>query len=160
MNNLQILQNKAAKIVLDRPYFSSATDALNTLGWTTLEQRRLHHRCLFVFKCLNNNTSHGFELLANREIHHYNTRYKDNLRPPKVSRNWGKQRLAYQAITDWNNLDRKIKLSTSISTLKSYKFLNIFHSYVVYACLPCKIVYLVQDLSENHFVRKLPENKY
>jgi hypothetical protein len=39
MNNLQILQNKAAKIVLDRPIFSSATDAL-----------------------------HGFELLANREI--------------------------------------------------------------------------------------------
>ena len=69
MNNLQILQNKAAKIVLDRPYFSSATDALNTLGWTTLEQRRLYHRCLFVFKCLNNHTSHGFELLANREIH-------------------------------------------------------------------------------------------
>jgi hypothetical protein len=61
--------------------------------------------------CLNNHTSHRFELLANREIHNYNTRYKDNLRPPKVSRNWGKQRLAYQAITDWNNLDRKIKLS-------------------------------------------------
>ena len=33
------------------------------------------------------------------------------LRPPEVSRNWGKQRLAYQAITDWNNLNRKIKLS-------------------------------------------------
>ena len=28
------------------------------------------------------------------------------------------------------------------------------------ALLPCKIVYLVQDLSENHFVRKLPEIKY
>jgi hypothetical protein len=45
MNNLQILQNKAAKIVLDRPFFSSAADALNTLGWTTLEQRQ--RRCLF-----------------------------------------------------------------------------------------------------------------
>jgi hypothetical protein len=66
-----------------------------------------------------------FELLANREIHNYNTRYKDNLRPPKVSRNWGKQRLAYQAITDWNNLDRKIKLSTSISTFKRNFFSNL-----------------------------------
>jgi hypothetical protein len=35
--------------------------------------------------------------------------------------NW----LAYQAITDWNNLDRKIKLSTSISTFKR-NFLAIF----------------------------------
>jgi hypothetical protein len=48
------------------------------------QKHRLYHRCLFVFKCLNNHTSHGFELLANREIHNYNTRYKDNLRPPKV----------------------------------------------------------------------------
>ena len=95
MNNLQILQNKAAKIVLDRPYFSSATD-------------HIFHR-----------------QQTNREIHNYNTRYKDNLRPPKVSRNWGKQRLAYQAITDWNNLDRKIKLSTSISTFKRNFFSNL-----------------------------------
>ena len=113
MNNLQILQNKAAKIVLDRPLpFSSATDVLSTFrldhSWETY---RLYYRCLFVFMCLNNHTSHRFELLANREIHNYNTRYKDNFSPPKVSRNWEKQRLAYQAITDWNNLDRKIKLS-------------------------------------------------
>jgi hypothetical protein len=49
----------------------------------------------------------------------------------------------------------------AIFELSLVYFLNIFHSYVVYACLPCKFVYyLVQDLSENHFVRKLPENKY
>jgi hypothetical protein len=63
---------------------------------------------------------------VNREIHHYNMWYKDNLRPPKVSRNWGKQRLVYQAITDWNNLDRKIKLSTSISTFKRNFFSNLW----------------------------------
>ena len=28
MNNLQVLQNKAAKLVLDKPLYSSATDAL------------------------------------------------------------------------------------------------------------------------------------
>jgi hypothetical protein len=57
--------------------------------------------------------------LANREyITIQYAIYKDNLRPPKVSRNWGKQRLAYQAITDWNNLDRNIKLSSSISSFK------------------------------------------
>ena len=29
MNNLQLLQNKTAKLVLDKPLYSSATDALN-----------------------------------------------------------------------------------------------------------------------------------
>ena len=31
MSTLQVLQNKAAKIILDRPLYSSASDALKTL---------------------------------------------------------------------------------------------------------------------------------
>ena len=33
MNDLQIMQNKAAKIILDKPLYSSATDALTTLNY-------------------------------------------------------------------------------------------------------------------------------
>jgi hypothetical protein len=68
---------------------------------------------------------HCYNLLTSL-LPNYNTRYKENLRPPKVSRNWGKQRLVYQAITDWNNLDRKIKLSTSISTFRRNFFSNLW----------------------------------
>ena len=49
MNNLQVLQNKAAKLVLDKPLYSSATDALDQLGWLNLKQRRHFHRCLYVY---------------------------------------------------------------------------------------------------------------
>jgi hypothetical protein len=59
-------------------------------------------------------------------LHNYNTRYKDNLRPPKVSRNWGKKRLAYQAVTDWNNLDRNIKLSVVFLHLGETFFSNFW----------------------------------
>ena len=54
MAKLQILQNKAAKLILDRPWFSSATSALHELGWKPLSNRRFYHCCLYVFKCLNN----------------------------------------------------------------------------------------------------------
>ena len=47
MNNLQLLQNKAAKTILDRPFYSSATDTLEALGWLTLMKRRSFHRCLY-----------------------------------------------------------------------------------------------------------------
>ena len=47
MNDIQVLQNKAAKIILDRPLYSSATDTLVTLKWLNLEQRRFYHRCIF-----------------------------------------------------------------------------------------------------------------
>ena len=32
MSSLQTLQNKAAKLILDRPLYSSASDALTTLN--------------------------------------------------------------------------------------------------------------------------------
>ena len=47
MKNLQVLQNKAATLVLDKPLYSSVTDALNQLGWFNLKQRRHFHRSLF-----------------------------------------------------------------------------------------------------------------
>ena len=35
MHDLQILQNKAAKVILDWSNYASSTDALKTLGWPT-----------------------------------------------------------------------------------------------------------------------------
>ena len=40
MNNLE-LQNNVNKTILDRSFHSSATDALEALGWLTLEKLRL-----------------------------------------------------------------------------------------------------------------------
>ena len=53
MNQLQVLQNKAAKIILDMPMRSSAAEALNELGWKSLEQIRLLHRLTMAFKYLH-----------------------------------------------------------------------------------------------------------
>ena len=39
MSSLQILQSKAAKIVLDRYLYSSASHVLATLKWVTLDKR-------------------------------------------------------------------------------------------------------------------------
>lgn len=52
MNNVQLLQNKAAKIILDRPIHSSSSEALATMKWITLEKRRFYHRCLYIYKCV------------------------------------------------------------------------------------------------------------
>ena len=43
MNDLQIQQNKAAKIILDNARYSSATDALEIFKWKRLDQRRHMH---------------------------------------------------------------------------------------------------------------------
>ena len=125
MNNLQVLQNKAAKLVLNKPLYSSATDALSQLGWLNLNQRRHFHRCLYVYKCVNGITSHKLELSRNSDVHRYNTRSKDHLRLPTVKRNWGKQRTCYHAFKDWNALDSDLKNSDTICQFKSNFFKSI-----------------------------------
>ena len=51
---LQVLQNKVAKIILDRPLYSSSTRALDTLKWVPLENWHFQRRCIYyVYKCLN-----------------------------------------------------------------------------------------------------------
>jgi hypothetical protein len=47
------MQNKAAKVILGLPIMYSATEALQNLQWTPLLERRRRHRCVAVYKCLN-----------------------------------------------------------------------------------------------------------
>lgn len=97
---MQVLQNKAAKIVLNRPRYSSATDALVTLKWLKREQRRLYHRCLYIYKRIHGLIDHLVEVLTNRDVHDYNTRNIDMLKLPHATKNWGKQRERYHSLKD------------------------------------------------------------
>ena len=49
--NLQRLQNRAAHIVQGR---ATTEEALQMLGWLNLETPRIMHKCILVYKCLNN----------------------------------------------------------------------------------------------------------
>ena len=63
MDHLQVLQNRAAKMILGKELHSSATQALKELNWVTLAKKRTIDRCIFVYKCLNNLINHDFGFL-------------------------------------------------------------------------------------------------
>ena len=104
MNSLQILQNKAAKLVLDAPPLSSSTEALKTLNWTPLGIRRQKHRCIFIFKCYDVLIDSDFKLTRNNSVHNYYTRTNSDLHLPKAKTNWGKQEIIYHIIYLHNNV--------------------------------------------------------
>ena len=52
IDSIQVLQNKAAKLVLDRETHSSSTQALSDLNWMNLSTRRLTQWCFFVHNLL------------------------------------------------------------------------------------------------------------
>ena len=92
MHDLQVLQNKAAKVILDLPNYALSADALKTLGWPTLFQERLVHRYINTFKYIHVLVDHNFNILRNSDIHSYNTRRRTDFRLPLSKRNYGKQR--------------------------------------------------------------------
>ena len=128
MTSLQVLHNKAAKIIFDRPLYSSATHALATLKWVPLEKRRFQRRCIYVYKCLNGLVEHDMNFIRQQEQHDYNTRTKLNLRLPSVKRNWGKQQTAFHAIKDFNSLSQAIRQYVNLNIFKRnlFKFVIAF----------------------------------
>jgi hypothetical protein len=68
MNSLQTLENKAAKLILDLPPLSSATEALATLHWSTLSSRIYKQRCIFIYKCTNGLIDFDFNLTTAESI--------------------------------------------------------------------------------------------
>ena len=105
MSHLQTLQNKAAKLILDVPVYSSATHALSQLSWNTLQLRRVYHRVVLTYKYLNGHIDyHQLNVQYNKDVHSHNTRRSNNIRLPLAHRNWGKQTLLYTLAEYWNSL--------------------------------------------------------
>ena len=69
MGQLQVLQNKAVKVLLDLPPRSSSTEALNHLDLKILSKRRYFHCCVMMQKFLTG------------EIHSYQTCRINDLPP-------------------------------------------------------------------------------
>ena len=118
MNSLQVLENKAAKIILNQQQRYSSTKALEELKWTTLATRRHNHRCTFIYKCMNGLIDFDFELAKNEDVHGHNTRQRRDLHLPRAKTNKGKQRPTYQAFMDFNNLEHELKNATSLYNFK------------------------------------------
>ena len=118
MKMLQIVQIKAAKIILDLPTYASSTDALRTSKFKPLDERRFYHRCLLVHKIKNKQIDYKFDLTTNSDVHQYNTRRKNDFHLKKVKTNWGRQTFSYLALNDFNTLPSAIKDTDSLGTFK------------------------------------------
>ena len=108
MERLQVLQKKSAKVILDRPLYSSASDAIQTLGWKSLLERRRFHRACLVFKSLNNLVDFNFNEIRRSDLHHYNTRSRSDLYIPVYRTNWGQSRSDFIFIDEFNKLPKTL----------------------------------------------------
>ena len=62
-NKLQVLQNRAAKIITGTSVYGSSSQALNELKWRNLDEKLYFNESITMFKIINNLTPH---YLSNR----------------------------------------------------------------------------------------------
>ena len=122
MTSLQVLQTKAAKIILDRPLYSSAMHALTTHKWVPLEKGHFQRRPIYVYKCLNGLFEHDMNFITQQQQHDFNTRTKLNFRLPSVKTNWRKQWSRFHAIKDFNSFSQAIRQSVNLNIFKRNLF--------------------------------------
>ena len=69
-------------------------------------------------KCINGLMDHSMELLASRDVHNIIIQERKTvLRLPLATKNWGKKRVHYHSLKDWNKLDKDIRNAPDIVNL-------------------------------------------
>ena len=91
------LQNRAAWIILRK---NTSNDTFCVLNWLNVASRKKMHKCIPVFKCLNNLVPKYLMqyFTRNADLHDHATRRSNDLHPPKRKCNMGKRTLSMQGL--------------------------------------------------------------
>ena len=65
-NKLQKYHNRAARVISGASYETRSTDVLESLGWETLEKRRLRSKAILMYKILNDHSAPNLKKLFNK----------------------------------------------------------------------------------------------
>ena len=117
LNKLQKLQNRASRIVTNSPFDSSATALIQDLGWPTIEELIHREASVMAYKWLNklvpDYLSSCMSKLSDRHARELRNSATDLL-IPRMKTFYGQKSFAFRGAKEWNNLDLRTKLASSI----------------------------------------------
>lgn len=118
-DRLQLLQNKAMRIILKCSRYTSIEYMLNALRWLNVNQRLFMLCMIFVFK-IKNNMYPGYlcENVRTNEVTEYNLRNYGDLRIQRTRTTQGQRTIFHMGFHDFNNLPRDIKNANNINEFK------------------------------------------
>ena len=122
LNKLQRLQNRAARIVTDSDFDTSAAPLIQDLGWPTIEQLIHRETSTMTYKCLNQLApaylSGCFSKLSDSHTRVLRNSGTD-VHIPRMRTSNGQKCFAYRGVKVWNDLDSETKLASNIQCFKS-----------------------------------------
>ena len=128
MGEFKELQNykKAARIILDTPFFTPTQQLFDRLNWLPLRDRISYLKLILVYKILNNKAPDYLKKLCipSSENHGRNlgSGSNDNLSVICPKTNVMKKSFAYSSAVLWNKLSTNVKTSTTLSMFKTKCF--------------------------------------
>ena len=127
-DKIQKLQNKYARLILNKDYETRQHSLLNTMKWQSVEQRIKYQYCVLVFKIQNNLIPTYLKPLICERSTNYKTRYsvKCPLQLPQPRTGYKTNSFAYVGANLYNALPCNIKECTSLYAFKKQcKALNL-----------------------------------
>ena len=121
-NKLQVLQNRAARIITNSPYEVRSYKILNKLGWDNLEMRRNKQKSTFMYNIVKGNAPISLKdlFVRSKELHEYDLRSSAvDLKFPLPHTEFLKRSLSFGGAKLWNSLPSVIKNVDSFKLFKS-----------------------------------------
>ena len=122
VDQLQRLQNRAARIITRADFSLRSRDLLINMEWPNLSERQKLHLKIMMFKVFHKCSPLYLQNLfyMTSEIHSYNLRgTRFDLQLPKPKTNFLKRSFSYRGAKTWNDLSNDTRELSSLSTFKN-----------------------------------------
>ena len=111
---LQIMQNKAARLVTHAPQRASRKDMFNQLGWLTVHQLVFYHSVLATFRIRGSKEPEYLDNIMSRDNR------AEKIIIPNTSLTLAKNSFCYRAAAQWNKLPDYIRQTKKIGQFKTH----------------------------------------
>ena len=122
LNSLQLLQNKAARLIYCKPKFDHVSHLITDLHWLSVNNRIAYKTLSLTFKCVNNLAPVYLADLLLAHTSKYNTRstMSKALVIPRTRKRIGDRAFSVAAPTIWNSLPFELKNSQTFTSFKKH----------------------------------------
>ena len=128
LKSLQLLQNKAARLVYCKSKFDHVSHLISDLHWLRIDKRIMYKTVTLTYKCMNNLSPVYLADLLLPHTSKYNTRSTTSkiLSVPRTHKVIGDKAFSTTAPRIWNSLPLTIKNSPTFSFLKKHLKTHLF----------------------------------
>ena len=123
LNRIVKLQKRAARLILDTDFLAPSAPLFKKLGWLTVYNRITYHKCVLIFKCLNDEAPsylvEKINYVSQSNPYQLRNTVNGDLCVPKSKTELFKKSFCFSGPSTWNNLPVSVRNSKSIGVFKN-----------------------------------------